>query len=578
MVAAAQTAWTPLLGHEIEWSTEQLAPVYRHQRTGHEFTQDGDGNTELHAAAYADDWGGLVRLLPQMSAEAIAKPNAAGDTACDLAVRAGHPVPVALLLSTLPPAARVGVLMAASAPYFPDGGVTADSFVPVGERWALPALKRQLKEHPEAEEAIVPTAMRAVRCFIAVQVLLAKGHEDELAAIVEATEAVHRMPFYNVLKNTVYNEPGCPGLLHRVGGLAARLEQRSGGEPPKQTTSDLNELLHNVDAEYPKLDALVTILAQKTGCTGFKLARTRKSPVRVCEKEALSPGARIAKYDAMPAAEMASELRQRGIEHGGDGTPEVNLRAMLVLADLDAAGPADYSSSCDVGRHALAYGNTSQLDNAVQYLQSLDDAEAAHTQINRSVFGADTDRLRIVLLRTKNRIGEPNSSFYSDLMLNLMFADDPTETVHELQLQHTDLATIRNEGSHTYYNKTRSARELLEARGEEARIPAVDLEPPQLPAAGGGAGGAGGGGGGGASAAAVARLQAELKAVKATGVQQAAELKAVRATVAEQADRLTVLEAAIRSIQRAPAESTDGFGGFSSGADGFDDSFYGFAM
>ena len=262
----------------------------------------------------------------------------------------------------------------------------------------------------------------------------------------------------------------------------------------------------------------------------------------------------------MPAAEMASELRQRGIEHGGDGTPEVNLRAMLVLADLDAAGPADYSSSCDVGRHALAYGNTSQLDNAVQYLQSLDDAEAAHTQTNRSVFGDDTDRLRIVLLRTKNRIGEPNSSFYSDLMLNLMFADDPTETVHELQLQHTDLATIRNEGSHTYYNKTRSARELLEARGEAARIPAVALEPPQLPAAGGG-GGAGGGGVGGASAAAVARLQAELKAVKATGVQQAAELKAVRAellpleatvadltplkaTVAEQADELKSVTAA----------------------------------
>ena len=299
----------------------------------------------------------------------------------------------------------------------------------------------------------------------------------------------------------------------------------------------------------------------------------------------------------MPAAEMASELRQRGIEHGGDGTPEVNLRAMLVLADLDAVGPADYSSSCDVGRHALAYGNTSQLDNAVQYLQSLDDAEAAHTQINRSVFGADTDRLRIVLLRTKNRIGEPNSSFYSDLMLNLMFADDPTETVHELQLQHTDLATIRNEGSHTCYNKTRSARELLEARGEAARIPAVDLEPPQLPAVGGGAGGAGGGGGG-ASAAAVARLQAELKAVKATGVQQAAELKAVRAellpleatvadltplkaTVAEQADelksvtaasveqtkRLKVLEAAVNVMQGLLAQRAHHVDGLSLSTD-----------
>ena len=108
--------------------------------------------------------------------------------------------------------------------------VNGENFVFIGARWILPQLREHLKRHPEADNS--PTVDETLRCFVAMQLLLVRGREDELAAIVEETEAVHRMPFNNVLKNTLYNEPGCPVLLERVGALQTRLEERSGGEPP----------------------------------------------------------------------------------------------------------------------------------------------------------------------------------------------------------------------------------------------------------------------------------------------------------------------------------------------------------
>ena len=128
----------------------------------------------------------------------------------------------------------------------------------------------------------------------------------------------------------------------------------------------------------------------------------------------------------------------------------VTLLEKVALAPGGAApDPApDYSSACDIERHALAYGNTSQLNTALQYLQALDENEAKFTEIKREVFGAGAERITFV--RLKDRIGEPNSSFYSDIMINLVFADDPNATVFEFQLQHDDLATIRNQGSHKF--------------------------------------------------------------------------------------------------------------------------------
>lgn len=401
------------------------------------------------------------------------------------------------------------MLRAVSTPYFPDGGLTADTFVPIGERWVLPGLKAHFKEDPEAA---TPAIMAIVHAVVTMQIELARGHEDELAAIVEATESVHRMPFFNVLVNTLYNEPGVSLLVRRIEALFARLQEQSGGQPPRQSTGDLGELYAQNTAIHARAAKLAGAIAQKTGCKTFKAAPT-KSPVRVVEKIALAP------------------------------------------ADADAAkgGAPDYSSACDIERHALSYNNTSQMDTALQYLQALDANEATFTKINREVFGADVED--ITFLRTKDRIGSPNSSFYSDIMLNFCFTDDPTQTVFEFQLQHDDLATIRNEGSHKYYNKTRSARELLEALGEEARIPAVTLEAPQRPSV------AASDGGSGASAAVADKLRAELnavttelKAVKSAGLLHATELKAAKTTAAEQAAELAAMKATLAELKTEHTE------------------------
>ena len=142
--------------------------------------------------------------------------------------------------------------------------------------------------------------------------------------------------------------------------------------------------------------------------------------------------------------------RQRQCADPGCACDRATLLAKVALAAGGAApGPApDYSSACDIERHALAYGNTSQLNTALQYLQALDENEAEFTEIKREVFGAGAEWITFV--RIKDRISEPNSSFYSDIMVNLVFADDPTATVFEFQLQHDDLATIRNQGSHKF--------------------------------------------------------------------------------------------------------------------------------
>ena len=78
---------------------------------------------------------------------------------------------------------------------------------------------------------------------------------------------------------------------------------------------------------------------------------------------------------------------------------------------------------------------------------------------------------------------------------------------------HTDLATIRNEGgSHKLYNKTRCAKELLEALGAAHLITKVTLAPPQLPATAQGASGV--------SSTAVEELKTEIQSLKNTVASQ----------------------------------------------------------
>ena len=484
------------------------------------------------------------------------------------------------LFSALSPEAQHGLLRAASEPYFLDGGggVDAASFTPVGERGFLPTL-RQHGLPPDC-----PSVMALVRAFIAVQIELSRGREAELAAIVEETEAVHRESLHTVLQHTVCAEPGYAALLQRTEALSHRLEVRSGGSPPQQAVTELGQLIHNNLAMAVRLDNFATVFANKTGCKLFRLA-PQKSPLRVVEKVALAPAARgNTGGDHQPAAMVvpgrATELRGPelagvnvgGIGGSGSGADEALPRTPLAL-DAVAAGPPDYSSSCDIGRHGLSYGSTGQMDTAVQHLQALDEFEAEHTAIDRAVFcprvfGADAEQFRIVLLQTKHQIGAPYSSVHPDhpdlpdLTINFMFADDPTKTVFEFQLLHVDLSNVRDAGSHRF-NKARSARELLEALGEEARIPKLARAPfPQPPSVLTEAA-AEVGGGAAAAAAVVQKLQDELEAVKATVAEQADnlaacgfQLKAVHAIVAEQAAAIMLAVAELKAVHTTVAEQS----------------------
>ena len=148
----------------------------------------------------------------------------------------------------------------------------------------LPKLKRYFTLHPgTATLAIVAV----IRKFILLQIAMAQGHEDELAAIVEETESVHRPAFRDVLGN-LYKEVGCEGLLKRTRGLSARLEDVFDGEPPKQTAGELAEVYNHNNAIHVRAAQLAAAVAQKTGCKTFKAA-PQKSIVRVVEKVGALP-------------------------------------------------------------------------------------------------------------------------------------------------------------------------------------------------------------------------------------------------------------------------------------------------
>ena len=102
--------------------------------------------------------------------------RAADREAAVAAIVRAHPAVIEgsaeLLLSVLPVLATEQHLLIASRPYFPTGtgtALAADTFVPVGERWFLPALKQLFAQRPEAA---TPAVVAIICRFVALQVSL----------------------------------------------------------------------------------------------------------------------------------------------------------------------------------------------------------------------------------------------------------------------------------------------------------------------------------------------------------------------------------------------------------------------
>lgn len=67
------------------------------------------------------------------------------------------------------------------------------------------------------------------------------------------------------------------------------------------------------------------------------------------------------------------------------------------------------------------------------------------------------------IMRVKNRFLEPNDTNWADLIVNLVFRDDPAAHVMEVQLCHETMILCRKRlGGHSEYAKYRNCLELKE--------------------------------------------------------------------------------------------------------------------
>eukprot|EP00035_Acanthoeca_spectabilis_P017589 m.369495 g.369495 ORF g.369495 m.369495 type:complete len:1434 (+) comp16677_c0_seq4:347-4648(+) len=337
-------------------------------------------------------------------------------------------------------------LKAFSRVYFPQP-LTSDTFVPMSSRWVLPRLKiilgsgavpvverRQFVRAAEEKPLVLSAEDRSylrelVKRFIKIQVEMSAGREKELARIVEETESVHREPF-RVALTEIYKEAGCPAFLDRTEKLAARVLERHNG-PVSQSTNDITKLFKVAQDLHPRFSKFLDKLAELSG--GQHEATPLKAETRVLEKLQLSPN---------------PDMRD------------------------------NVSFACDIVRGGLVYQTMSQMSYALQLLQACDQNEADHTTITQEVLGDAGEEIRIK--RTKNRFGQPNSSMYCDLMLNFVFVNDESQHVFEVQMMHENLYTIRSTGSHKFYGKTRTAREILECTKKTDMIPRVEIVTPTL--------------------------------------------------------------------------------------------------
>lgn len=135
-------------------------------------------------------------------------------------------------------------------------------------------------------------------------------------------------------------------------------------------------------------------------------------------------------------------------------------------------------SVCNVTRGTLKYGSVSKMTLGIELLLACDKSLAGISQL-RTALGADAVDIEIVSIW--NRFGEPTSGGWADVLVHFAFDADDNRHIVELRLVHQDLALVAEEhNAMAPYVKTRSALELLVAKGLSHRVPAP--QPPQADA------------------------------------------------------------------------------------------------
>mmetsp|Transcript_35615 Transcript_35615/g.107161 ORF Transcript_35615/g.107161 Transcript_35615/m.107161 type:complete len:428 (-) Transcript_35615:303-1586(-) len=300
----------------------------------------------------------------------------------------------------------------------------AGAFVPVGDRLSLGTLSAYLRTTLAYPSDLKKDAIRIVIATVQAQSILAKQMDHRiLVGVIEATRAVHRASFQMALSG-IHREGSCDAYLKRVSEVTKSIARVQYLAIPRQDTSDLSQLYEHAQSVRLRHQRLLEKLSK---CSGGHYHETPlKSEVRTLEKAWLKPD---------------------GVDRG------------------------NCASVCDIVRGGVEYETMSKLLLAFELILACE-AGQPNAKLDGSLLGENVDN--IVILRIKDRFNEPNASGYADTMINFYFADDVNRHVCEIQLIHSQLMTIRKEQkSHNFNNRTRSAIELLESVGKDELVPEV---------------------------------------------------------------------------------------------------------
>eukprot|EP00040_Diaphanoeca_grandis_P036840 m.236942 g.236942 ORF g.236942 m.236942 type:complete len:1068 (+) comp33695_c0_seq2:122-3325(+) len=318
--------------------------------------------------------------------------------------------------------------------------LTVGNFVPLGSRWILPRLKEYCRNSPPKQDPFRPKLWKLIRRFVELQVEMSKKLKDTtIANLMENSEAKYRYAFREALK-LIYVEPSCKVYLRKVNRLADSVKQKH-PQAPRQQTSNLAILCQLATQAQAKFVEFFTKFATVTG--GNFIQAETKSEVRIIEKVLFNPN--------------KSKI-SGAMDTQGGGVEEF-----------------DFSTMCDVVRGGIVYTDMNKFVYALQLLTACDPSEADHTELTMGLLGFDddTDNFAINIVRVKDRFGNPGSGYYADMMCNFTFVVDGKEFVHEIQMMHTNLHTVRVNGAHKDYNVFRTAMEFAECRQLEGVFPKV---------------------------------------------------------------------------------------------------------
>mmetsp|Transcript_3380 Transcript_3380/g.10394 ORF Transcript_3380/g.10394 Transcript_3380/m.10394 type:complete len:475 (+) Transcript_3380:340-1764(+) len=165
-----------------------------------------------------------------------------------------------------------------------------------------------------------------------------------------------------------------------------------------------------------------------------------------------------------------------------DAPPRDPLRTLETSAlRSDPTRQWQCESVC-VTQGTLKYGSVTKMTLGIELLLACDRGLAAISQLGTALLGTDAAEIEIVSIR--NRFAEPTTGGWADVLVQFAFDADDNRHIVEVRLVHQDLSLVAEEHNAVGpYVKTRSALELLEAKGLKHRVPTPLPPPPESPSA-----------------------------------------------------------------------------------------------